>query len=93
MSFNDDPRFSTTSLVAMTCWAVTGILLLLAWVGLIVGEGHLSHMVANTSCVMAAVSVVAQVRCYAAQVCRLVRITGGLERTEADVREFTGPRR
>lgn len=91
--FNDDPRYSSASLVAMTCWAVTGILLGIAWTMWALGEHHAAMLVAETACVGSAIAAAMQIKCYAAQVCRLVRVTSGLEREDADVREFTGPRR
>jgi hypothetical protein len=94
MSFNDEPRFSTCSMVAMACWTATLVLLFAAWIAWVVNPfAHFANLTASSACVMSAVAAVMQIRVYSARVCRLIRVTGGLERPEAEVREFSGPRR
>lgn len=91
---NDDPQYSRGVVVAGVWWAVTALMLLVAWaVWVIGGQTHIftAVLIAETACVFSAVAAVAHLRCYAARICRLVRVTGGLQRPDAEVREF-GPR-
>lgn len=90
---NDEPRFSTYSVIAMTCWVATGLLLAVAWVSWMVGgEPYVAILVAETACVGSAVAAVAHIRVYVARLCRVIRVGSGLQSPSADVRDLP-PRR
>lgn len=93
---NDEPQYSRGVVVTAAAWLATGMLLLVAWLAWAMGpveNVHFAVLVAETACVVSAVAAVAHLRCYAARICRLIRVTSALERPhDAEVREFP-PRR
>ena len=89
---NDEPQYSRGVVVAGSTWLATTILLLVAWTTWALGDEahiHFAVLTAETACVLSAVAAVMHLRCYAARICRLIRVTNGLERPDAEVRDFT----
>lgn len=94
---NDQPYYSRGVVMAAAAWLATTLLLLMAWAAWILGEEkhiYFAILVAETACVLSAVAAVLHLRCYAARICRLVRVTGELQRRrdDSDVTRFN-PRR
>lgn len=73
----------------MACWLAVVGLMALAWVAWLLGAPMLfSVLVGQTACAMSAVAAVVQIRCYSARVCRLIRVTAGIERPGASIEPF-----
>lgn len=89
---NDEPQYSRGVVVAAAGWAITGLMLMVAWTAWIVGGPqhiYFALLVAETACATSAVAAVLHLRCYSARICRLVRVANGLQRPiDAEVREF-----
>lgn len=84
---NDDPRFSFGAMVTTMLWLLTGVLVLASWTAFLLGaSGFACLLVAESACVVSAIAATAQIRGYAARVCRLVRVSSGLERPDAEIR-------
>lgn len=91
----DEPRWSNGSIATFALWAFTLFVLVCSWsLWAVVGADihHLPILFGESACVLSAAAAVAQIRCYVARVCRLLRITAGLQHPDATVREFS-PRR
>ncbi len=88
----DDGTISTCRAVAGVLWTIVISLMVAAWIVLLWGPHPIAGMLAATGCAMSAVAAVAQIKCYSTSVCRLIRVTNGLQSPDAEVREF-GPRR
>jgi hypothetical protein len=89
---NDEPQYSRGVVVAAAGWLATGLLLVVAWIAWAAGDAenvHLAVLIAESACVLSAVAAVLHLRCYAARMCRLIRVANGLERPRGEVREFT----
>lgn len=86
---NDEPRYSPCTLATMVAWLATSSTMVGAWmVWGMGGDKHLSILLANSAGLLAAVAVVSNVRCIAGRTWRLLRVAHGLQRPDADVREF-----
>ena len=91
---NDEPQYSRGVVLAAAGWLSTALLLLIAWVAWAVGGPENIHIVlltSQTACALSAVAAVLHLRCYAARICRLIRVTAGMQGPDADIREI--PRR
>lgn len=89
----DDPRYSPCALTAAIAWTASMGLMAGAWVALgLGGDPHVSILMATSSCVLAGVAGVSHLRVMVGQTRRLIRLSAGLERPGADVREFEIPR-
>lgn len=90
---NDDPRWSSWTLAAAVAWAMVAVLMAGAWLVWVMGGPDAHHpamLLATSGCATSAVAATLQIRTFASRICRLVRVTGGLERqAPAMVRQFT----
>lgn len=89
----EDGTISTCRAVAGVLWTAVISLMVAAWVVLLWGPHEIAAILAATGCCMSAVAAVAQIKCYSTSVCRLIRVTNGLQSPDAEVRDFNGPRR
>lgn len=86
---NEGRAISMGTVVTGCLWAWVAALLLASWgTWLLSDHTTLPILLGLTACASSAAAATAQVRCYAVRLCRVVRVTGGLQRPEADVRDF-----
>lgn len=76
--------------MAAAGWVATAALLVAAWMAWALGGPdsiYFALLIAETACVTSAVAAVLQIRTYSARVCRLIRVTHGIEHPrDAEVR-------
>lgn len=79
--------------MAAASWVAVAALLLAAWVACAAGGSehiYIAILIAETACVMSAIAAVLNLRCYAARICRLIRLMNGVEAPrDAEVRDFS----
>lgn len=85
---NDDPRLSYGAITTAALWLWVVMALMGAWTAWLVGRHEFAVMLGFTACASSAVAATAHIRCYAARVCRLIRVMGGLNSPDAEVRPF-----
>lgn len=89
---NDERFFPAGAIVAACIWAWVVLLLCAAWASWLLGGPHnLPILLGLTACASSAAAATAHIRCYSVRLCTLIRVTGGLQCPDAEVREF-GPR-
>lgn len=77
-----DEQWSSSKVTAAAVWTWTAGLMGCAWVAWFLFAFDLKHlpdMFGYTACASSAVAAVASIKCYTVRICRLLRITAGLE--------------
>ena len=88
---NDEPQYSRGVVMAAVAWAMTALVLFMAWCYWALGSAdniHFAILIAETACVLSALAAVLHIRCYAARICRLIRVTSDLRRDRGEVSRF-----